>query len=220
VLCDRVIERTAKHARSGSLKRFIEPYLIPLWAHARIRGDLLTLANHILSDRFAFFGDDSAEGALHQEILGDAQIALQSAPDGRLTVQPSGLIERLDWIGERVAPDGDARAAIERLAPKLASGQATAKWLNELCSVADQHERRRSRTRNALMHGGPVAESTVEQTLPFTERMANLAASALVEASLDGVPFADAVTDQTERFGRAKAELNAGVAPATALFVS
>jgi hypothetical protein len=218
VLCDRVIERAAKHAGIAEPRRFVESYLIPSWAHGRIRGELMTLARLIRDDDFSYREDDSPEYAGYEEILHDETIELEPAPDGGFSVNLGGLVKRLNWVRDRVAPGADAQIAIQRLAPKLRTGKAAAAWFDELCETARQHEARRSRTRNALVHGGPVAESTVTQTLPFAERMASLALHALVNASLDGVPFVEAVVDQTQHLRLAKRQLDDNVAPETALF--
>lgn len=218
VLCDRAIERSAKHAGIASPSRFVETYLIPSWAYNRIRSELLTLANRIRSDRFRHWPEDSPERAGYEEILHDEQIAFEELPTGWFTVNSAGLVGRLDWIGDRVEPGGDAQTTIQALSPKLTTGRATAAWFDELCDVARHHEARRSRTRNALIHGGPIGEVTVAEILPFAEHMANHALGGLVQASLDDTTFIDAVIHHTQQLKRVRHRLKANEAPGSALF--
>jgi hypothetical protein len=218
VLCDRAIERSAKHAGIASPRRFVETYLIPSWAYNRIRSELLTLANRIRSDPFRHWAEDSPERAGYEEILHDEQIAFEELPNGWFSVNSAELIRRLDWIGDRVKPSGDAHTSIQALSSKLTTGRATAAWLDELCDVARHHEARRSRTRNALIHGGPAAEVTVAQILPFAEHMASQALGALVQASLHDTTFMDAVIQDTQRLKRVRYRLRANEAPGSALF--
>lgn len=218
VLCDRAIERCAKRGGIASPRRFVESFLIPNWAYMRVRSELLTLANRVRFDSHRHYADGSPERLAYQQILEDNEIALQELPDGRYSVNTAGLIRRLDWIGARVEPGGEASRSISDLGPRLRTGKATAAWLNDICEVARGHEARRSRTRNALMHGGPVALATVEQVLPFAERMAAQALGALVDAGLDGTPFVDAVIEQTENIRRARRRLKNNERPDVALF--
>ena len=106
VLCDRAIERSAKHAGIASPRRFVETYLIPSWAYNRIRSELLTLAHRIRSDRFRHWAEDSPERAGYEEILNDEQIGFEELPNGWLSVNSAELIRRLDWIRDRVEPGG------------------------------------------------------------------------------------------------------------------
>ena len=78
--------------------------------------------------------------------------------------------------------------------------------------------RRAKRTRNAIVHGGPIAPGTVAAVLTFVDSIAVDALDLVMRARMTGRNPGDVFAERTARFTRCLAELDAGVPPAQALF--
>jgi hypothetical protein len=169
-------------------------------------------------DHRRHYPPETDEYAAWKEIIDHPQLGFQDAKDGHFSVDLGGLIRSLDWLRERVQPDSDVHRRIEEMAQRLSSGQTAARWFDDLCATALANERRRSRTRNALMHGGPLTEATVTVVLPFAEYMASEAIGHTVESQLDGINTTDFFLTRAANLRRMRRRLKAGEAPDTAMF--
>jgi hypothetical protein len=219
VLCDRVIETVSSWAGISKPQRFVEDHLIPSWAYGRMNSTLLSIAQDIRhDDHRRHYPPETNEYAAWKEIIDHPQLGFQDAQDGRFSVDLGGVIRSLAWLRERVRPDSDVHRCIEEMVQRLSSGQAAARWFDDLCRTALANERRRSRTRNALMHGGPLTEATVTAVLPFAEYMASEAIGHTVESQLDGVDTTDFFLGRAANLRRMHRRLKAGEAPDTAMF--
>jgi hypothetical protein len=107
---------------------------------------------------------------------------------------------------------------LSKLAERTATGKATADWWNQLCEKALRMETRRLRTRNALVHGGPVAPATVEAVAAFAEHLAGEALAACVEGRLLGKDLIDYFLDRDHRIADIRARLKQGAKQSDALF--
>jgi hypothetical protein len=103
-----------------------------------------------------------------------------------LAAQLRGVLTETQWLIERLPADSDAARQITKLADRTANGKARAAWWDELCKEALRMEAGRLRTRNALVHGGPLAPATVEAVAVFAEHVAGEALAACIEGRLLG----------------------------------
>jgi hypothetical protein len=124
----------------------------------------------------------------------------------------------LQWLIERLPADNNAARQITKLADRTANGKATAAWWNELCNEALWIEARRLRTRNALVHGGPLTPATVEAVAVFAKRLAGKALAACTEGRLLGSDLIDYFLDRDHRLVDIRARLKQGAKPSEALF--
>ena len=85
-------------------------------------------------------------------------------------------------------------------------------------SVTAPVEKRRSRTRNALMHGGPLAPGTVTSVAEFADNLASEALAACIEGMLLGQDSIDYFLDRRSRAADMRARLSRGDAPPAVLF--
>ena len=92
-------------------------------------------------------------------------------------------------------------------------------WWNQLCLEAERMEARRLRTRNALVHGGPLAPATVEVVALFAEHLAGEALAACVEGRLLGEDLIDYFLDRDRRLADIRARLRAEAKPSEVLFL-
>jgi hypothetical protein len=184
-----------------------------------MRYALLAIAQDIrYNDLRSHYAADTAEHAEWKRIIDHPDLGFEDTRDGRFGVNLGGVIRSLDWLKQRVQPNGGAHRRIEEVTHHLSSGPAAAKWFDDLCRRALVNERRRSRTRNALMHGGPLAEATVKAVLPFAEYMASEAIGHAVESQLDGENITDAFLTREARLRRMRRELKGGATPDSAMF--
>jgi hypothetical protein len=206
VLCDRTIER------------FVEEHLVPSWAYGQAWKAIRSVAVSIVYDsdrRLAQPG--TPEHAAWEEILAHPGIGLLTTEDGAFGFNSAGILEHALWLHGRLPPGSRASAHMERIAESLRSGRTAAAWLARLRKEALISESRRARTRNALMHGGPIAEATVDAVLPFAEYMAAEAAHHALEAQLEGVDISDYFIGQAKKLRRMSARLAAGDPPHQAM---
>jgi hypothetical protein len=128
-------------------------------------------------------------------------------------------IRHLVWLENQLPSGSEAAKRLERVAPHLRSGDAAYNWYVTLHEQACHNDSRRARTRNAIMHGGPLADRTVEAVVPFAEYMASEAVDLAMEAQLAGVDLVELIIERADGFQRLRRELKAGRPPGDVLFV-
>jgi hypothetical protein len=221
VLCDRVIETVSSWAGIAKPQRFVEQHLIPSWAYGRMHNTLLGIAQEIRHNDFRrLYHADTAEHAAWKEIIDHSELGFEDHQGGRFSVNLGGLIRSLDWLRQHVQADTEVHRHIEEAIHHLSSGPAAARWFDDLCSKALVNEKRRSRTRNALMHGGPLAEATVTAVLPFAEYMASEAIGRTVDSHLNGEDVTDFFLMRAANLRRMRRRLKGGETPDSAMFWS
>ncbi|HUE29016.1 MAG TPA: hypothetical protein VMP89_19735 [Solirubrobacteraceae bacterium] len=156
------------------------------------------------------------EHAVWQEIL--KHPPLEIGLGERRSFNLKGLLTETQWLIERLPADSDAARQTAKLADRTANGQATAAWWDKLCKEALRMEARRLRTRNALVHGGPLAPATVEAVAVFAEHLAGEALAACIEGRLLGSDLIDYFLDRNRRIADMRARLKQGAKPSEALF--
>ncbi len=112
------------------------------------------------------------------------------------TVNLTDFLRNFDAIVEGLAraerpPVHSVLRPVRLIAPHLHAPNATRAWLESYLTEFKRQEARRRRTRNALVHGGPLAELTVEATTGFAETLAGLALGACIEGRIDGCDLVD-----------------------------
>jgi hypothetical protein len=191
VLCDRAIERISAWAGIATPRRFVEQHLIPSWAYSRIGTALRNVAVSIIYDDPGLrAAPGTVQRVVWDEILAHPDLAL-TADGNEYRFSVPGMLAHMQWLQSRLPQASRAARHLEPIADHLRSGRTAAKWLERLHKNALISESRRSRTRNAIMHGGPLAERTLSVVLPFAEYMASEAVGSALEAHLEGIDIAD-----------------------------
>jgi hypothetical protein len=217
VLFDRVVETACGWAGIQSTSRFVRDALIPWWAYSRIRGAIQSAGFAVAwGGGRASVVAGSPGHAAWQEILGHAPLEISLGERSSFNLR--GLLTETQWLLERLPADSDAARQISRLAARTATGQATAAWWDQLCKEAQRIEARRLRTRNALVHGGPLAPATVEAVAGFAEHLAGEALAACVEGRLFGQDLIDYFLDRDRRLADIRTQLKQGAKPSEILF--
>ena len=216
VLCDRVVESVAGWAGIASPAQFIADQLLPWWAYGRMRTLVMTAAYALWDCRPS--KDMSAErwSAVWEEIKNHEPLQIHPYPDQSISLR--GVLSESQWLLKRLPADSQAAERLTELDRLTRTGQAAAAWWNRLCDHAGKVEKRRSRTRNALMHGGPLAPGTVTSVAEFADNLASEALAACIEGMLLGQDSIDYFLDRRSRAADMRARLSRGDAPPAVLF--
>jgi hypothetical protein len=211
VLCDRVVEAVCGWAGIAKPDDFARQHLIPWWAYARMRETIANAAMTLFWSRRP--GDPNAE--IWDEILAHEPLEIRQHP---LTMSLRGVVTEVDWLLARVPEDGPLRKDLLALKRRTVTGQATNRWWDETCVHATRIERRRQRTRNALMHGGPQTPATVDSVVAFAEHIAVDALYASLEGKLLGQDLIDYFLDRRKQVADMRSRLRRGDPPGDVLF--
>ena len=211
VLCDRVIEQVCGWAGITQPRRFTEASLRPEWIQDRIRSDIVRSYRQL---RFSPLGDHELWNVIEP-----------SAPEPphapRFWIGPTNLkailenIDELATLGEGL----DQGVAIRRLRERVTDRDSVRAWLDELGEGFDRRNRRLRRTRNALMHGGPITTDTVNHVSEFSMQLAYLAIGPAVNLLLKDRDLVDGFLDNRDQLTRCYARLREGVPVSDALFL-
>jgi len=218
VLCDRVIEAVCGWAGIARPDAFVREHLIPWWAYMRIRHVVSNAALMLFWDHPARrAGTEAADQVEWDEIVACGPLELRLEP--RPTISLRGIVSEAEWLLERVPEGSDVAKALREVRERTTTGPAADSWWQENCEHARQLERRRQRTRNALMHGGPQAPATVENVIAYAERIAIDALYASLDGKLRGHNLIDHFLDREKQLADTRTRLADGAAPAEVLFV-
>lgn len=221
ILCDRVIERVAAWAGVASPKLFLQDHVRLSWALAQVRDRLAGVAFNAFTSLGSAERGDAASWERyrvgHEEIRTDPDLGL-SLGERSWTVQPRGVIGKLEWLAQRVPPDTLAFEEIQFLAARTSSGHVLASWVDELMGEFDAMEARRRRVRNALTHGGPAGEEAAAEVLQFVESIAVNALYTSMQGRFRGAPLVDHFLERRRIDERVLAALRAGAVPAEVLW--
>lgn len=187
LLCDRVVEQVSGWAGFGSPKAFSSEVLRGAWVIARVRN---TVAN-------AAFAAGRELGRLGHKSLAKEFGDLGSAWGG--TVNLKRFLEVFDAVIDELGDTHHGVEQVQALAPRLRSSATSLRWLREMHQDYVRLEARRRRTRNSLIHGGPLAERTVEATVNFAEALAVHALADCIDGRLSHKDLVDHFLEQRSR---------------------
>jgi hypothetical protein len=219
-LCARAIEVVSAWAGFATPDRFVAQHLARSWAWSRVRSALDDVAVQIIfGEELAHAPIDAPEKKLWHQLMADPQLGLSQTDHGGYRYDHAEMVRRLDWLGEMLPAGSAASKHLQRVAHRFASPSATLAWYDALYRQAMDNESRRTRTRNAIMHGGPLADETIETVVPFAVYMASEAVDVALEAHLRDADVADFVVERGARFDAYRQRLKSKELPADVLFV-
>lgn len=222
VLCDRIIERVSGWAGVESVRRLIDDHIKLSWTIGCVRSELANCgwAAANASDPMFPVGNRERLEWLNraaEEIRSDPDIEITMTPQS-WSVNPRGVLKKLDWLLERVPDGSPAEERVLRLQQRTRTGQAAAAWAEELMSEFEHLEARSRRVRNVLVHGGPESEAAAEGVLPFVESMAVDALYMAVNGRFSKVDLVDFFLDRRAQNIEILRALKAGSSPGDALW--
>jgi hypothetical protein len=208
LLCDRVIEQVSGWAGIDDRNYFIREHLGPGWAYTRMRREI---ANVGWAARAALGREGGHGESAWQEIF-----SYQASYRGTLNLQ--ALLQRLPWILDQLKSGTDEYERVRRLRDRCVNGGAAAAWWRELEKRFTVLDTRARRTRNALMHGGPLIDDTVEAVVDFADEVAADALNVSLEGRIEDRDLIDHFLASRATLVRSKQRLVVGEKPSTALF--
>lgn len=192
---------------------FTDAVLKPSWIYTHI---VNAIQNSYRQLRYFPVGQHELRSAIE---LNDPQPP--HAPHNYLgSTNLKAILENLDKLGAITPPNPDLSLGLIRLRDRLASGAAARAWLDDLEDEFDHRNGRLRRTRNALMHGGPIVMPIVDHVSPFSLALATHAIGIAVALLLGERDLIDGFIDRQNNLRRCFARLREGVAPTEALFWS
>jgi hypothetical protein len=205
VLCDRVIEAVCGWVGMRSRDAFVREHVIPWWALLRLEFLVTKVARRLAySHPPARLPADDPFRAVWDEILNHEPLGLRKHPRA---VKTSTLIAEVPWLLERVPHDIPLGQDLAELDRHTRTGpEALAYW--DSWQVRGQRiERRRLRTRNAIIHGGPLSPATVDSVALFAEHLASQALITSLDAKLEGKTIASYFQYQQRRIADMRCRL-------------
>jgi hypothetical protein len=180
VLCDRVIEAVCGWVGMRSRDAFVREHVIPWWALLRVEFLVTKVARRLAySHPPARLPADDPLWTVWDEILNYEPLGLRKHPR---KVKTSTLVAEVPWLLERVPHDLPLGQDLVELDRHTRTGHDALAYWDEWQERGKRIEARRLRTRNAIIHGGPLAPRTVGSVALFAE---HIASQALI-TSLDG----------------------------------
>lgn len=163
VLSGRIIEQTANWAGLKP-QSLIEDYLSWVWARNKIAGDLAKAGYHGImrlpggNGRTSSASERNKFLRIRQEVINETS--------GQMRLRTFAVLPHLDWLVEQHAASTETGDYLRELQRRVANGPAVVSWIEKLRDELKVRNARAVRTRNALVHGGPlitaIAESVVE----------------------------------------------------------
>jgi hypothetical protein len=211
VLCDRVIEQVCGWAGFTKPATFTDAVLKPSWIYTRI---VNAVQNSYRQLRYSPVGRHELWSAIELN-----EPHPPHAPHNYFgSTNLKAILENLDKLIAITPPNPDTSLGLIRLRDHLANGAAARAWLDDVKDEFDHRNGRLRRTRNALMHGGPIVMPIVDHVSPFSLALATHAIGMAVELLLDDRDLVDGFVDRQNNLRRCFALLGEGVAPTEALF--
>jgi hypothetical protein len=208
LLCDRVIEQVAGWAGVDSTRSFIREHLGPGWAYEQIIRELRAVAWDV-----------------HLTLMQTGT----AAPSGlrRIIPETSGVgfrvnfkavLEELTTVLNELPAGSDGHRRAQELEHRCRNGMATNQWWERLHREFRMRNSRARRTRNAITHGGPLLEPTVEAVVDFVDDIAAVALHVALQGCADGVDLIDHFLARKANLDRSRERLRAGEPASEALF--
>jgi hypothetical protein len=216
LLHERVLEQVSGWAGVDDLGCFVSDYLQPEWVHGRMRRSVYSAA---VVTQWILNRDED-----HHELL--AQFCDRPhEPRSAINLRSFLAVASSAHAAVKAAPRSmirDNSVAVSRLAhvsEAVASPRVRKAWLLALLEEFSGLERRRRRTRNGLVHGGPLTSKTVESVVDFAEGLAVTALGASIEGRLlERRDLVDHFLTERSRYERAQHRLRNGAELADVLF--
>jgi hypothetical protein len=211
VLCDRVVEQVCGWAGISRPHRFVEAFLKPSWIYEQMRRSVQRAYRQLANDTR---GAHKLTTVIEQPMDRPPFTLADHLP----SINLKAVIESLDDLVDIAPPASAALVTLTRLSTRLSSASNAGDWLDELAKDFASRNARLRRTRNALMHGGPLVRATVDDAARFAETLAYFAIGPAVDLLLNEKDIVDGFLDRQHNYTRCFAELRRGTPPSEALF--
>lgn len=181
ILCDRVLEQVAGWAGFDDPQQLVEGPIRSAWCRSEALNALDVTYIHLLNA-----ADWSRPIPSAAEIVVDRPAPPHSAPSALPTRSRGQIVALVDQLAEEVPRGTPAALHVRRLQELFESKAKTNEFLDSCMETFDRRNAHLRRTRNALLHGGPIVTSSVDHVSGFALTLANFALGGALEVMLDG----------------------------------
>jgi hypothetical protein len=212
VLCDRVVEQVCGWAGIARMSTFVADYLKPAWINTQLR-------NRILGSLWQLWNVKAVrESALANKIQEPIAVRPPHAPPNYTAGM--NLKVALEHLDQLLALAGTAKSAEGMTQIRDLSGdkQSMRQWLTDLGNEFESRNAVLRRTRNALVHGGPLSMPTVDYVSDFSMTLAYHALGPAIGLMLRDKDLVDGFLDHQIAFQRSMTRMRDGVPLRIALF--
>lgn len=205
VLCDRVIEAVCGWVGMRKRDAFVQEHVIPWWAHARFEFLVRKVAHRLMySHPPVWLPADDPFRAAWEEIVSHEPLGLRKHPP---KVKASTLVAEVPWLLERVPLRIQLGRDLAQLDRRTRTGADALAYWDAWRARGERIEVRRLRTRNAIIHGGPLPPATVDSVALFAEHLASQALITSLDAKLLGKTIAGHFQDRHKRIANMQRRL-------------
>lgn len=211
VLCDRVVEQVSGWAGFSDHRRFTDSNLRSSWIYTRIRNEIQFAYRQLL---------DAVGGSLAlRAVIEPREPRPAHAPRNYFgSTNLKAILENIDALAETELPPGRTAPVVARLRDRVSSRCTIVSWLDELGAEFDQRNAQLRRTRNALMHGGPIVLPVVMHVAPYAMALASHAIFPALDCLMEDQDLVDGFVAKQAELRRCFASLRAGEPIEIALF--
>jgi len=212
VLSGRIIEQAANWA-DVSVGDLVGEHLAPAWAISRMAADL----SH--AGAAAVLGLPGANGLAcaeqqRQTFLDQSRALLDERRErGRPRARPWEVLGRLDWLVDQHPAKTEIGDCLCELRQRLHDGQSAVAWIDELLDEAATLNARALRTRNVIVHGGPLIADVAGTVVGLRDALASQALEWVMDALVASRPLPAAFGDHRARYAALRERLRRGGNP-------
>jgi hypothetical protein len=207
VLASRTLETAASWA--GIPKRDLVPdYLVGARCFEILADDLARAGTAAVRTLPGAHGRTASAAEREEFIQVSGEIVVHHR-GGRSTSRPLAALHRLDWLATHHPADTEIGAFLAELQSRLSGGAALMAWLDAQRDGLLAVNSRAIRTRNAIVHGGPLIAEVAASAVDETDRLAQLALDWATDALANEQSVSGLFQERKTRFDAASARLRA-----------
>jgi hypothetical protein len=215
VLAQRILEQVAKWARRRPLQLVTEDLLWP-WVWRQIE-ERLSRVGRVAVLRMPGHDGTTASVSDRERFLDLSRQILTHGSGGWPHAEPYAVLNRLGDLVEAHGSGGETLTHLQDLRRRLSCGRATLAWMDDLASVFARRRARAKRTRNVVVHGGPLTEPVARSIVGFQDMLASQALRWALEARLADQEVGVYIDARTHDYQAARERLGLDAAVSEAL---
>lgn len=212
VLSGRIIEQAANWA-GLAVRTLVDDHLSFAWAWNSIAGHLGRAGRAAVLRLPGADGTSSSDEERETFLTANRELIDHSVPGAYPQARPWKVLRRLDWLVEQHSPDSETGDYLRELQQRLATGPAAAAWVDELRRELRVRNARSVRTRNAIVHGGPLLTGVAKTVVGMQDTLGSQA----LEWTIDGLaaerPVPEVFAEYRARYANALERLGGGRNP-------
>jgi hypothetical protein len=222
VLSGRIIEQAANWA-GVSVPTLVKDHLSFAWAWNQIAGDLSRAGAAAVLRLRGADGTSSSHEDRETFLEANRELVDDRFAGGGPRARPWKVLVRLGWLVEQHPADAEIGDYLRELQQRLADGPAAGAWVDELRGELKVRNARAVRTRNVIVHGGPLVTAVAETVVGTQDALGSQALEWVLDGLAAGRALPEVFAEQRTRYihaldtlrggGDPRVELTAGATP-------